>query len=102
MTGGVSRKSAKFSPPTSTPSISPLSTWYVNKALQRSSVAFPVKADHVHGHTASQEHDSKYVPVKLQAIMNPPLTDYCAKLGAGRAHCQCWHLSPPRRRSGLA
>jgi hypothetical protein len=30
-----------------------------------------VSADQVHGQTASQEHDSKYVPVSCQAIVTP-------------------------------
>src|SRR5260370_30319881 len=71
ITGGVSRKRAKLRPPTSTPSISPDSTWYASSARHRSSVAFAVSADQVHGQTASHEHDSKYVPSSRQDIAPP-------------------------------
>src|SRR5690348_613285 len=71
MTGGVSRKMAKFRPLTSTPSISPESTWYARSARHRSSVASAVNPDQVHGHTSSHEHDSKYVPSSRQAMAAP-------------------------------
>jgi len=37
----------------------------------RSSVAFAVSADQVHGQTVSHEHDSKYVPSSRHTIAPP-------------------------------
>src|SRR5216684_1058789 len=71
ITGGVSRNKAKLRPLTSTPSISPDSTWYASSARHRSSVAFAVNADQVHGQIASHEHDSKYLPSSCQVIAPP-------------------------------
>jgi hypothetical protein len=64
--GGASPTNARFSPPTSVPSISPLSIRIAKVNSQRSPSAGSAKPA-IHGQIRSQLHLSKYVPSILQA-----------------------------------
>ena len=68
---GVSAIAVTVTPLTSTPSISPESTWKTSAARQWS-LSAPIASDAVHGHTTSHEQFSKYRPSMLHAMRTPP------------------------------
>jgi hypothetical protein len=54
-----------------------------------------VSPDQVHGHTASHEHDSKYVPSSLQAMAPPSLPEHHAqRLSRVARHFNGWPGPP--------